>query len=84
MALFKTHPRHTSDFYASQNIEWSGNYLLVSIHSSLYDKVPNRVPVISTGPEVLSTIIACSATFKTSNFPGEIESKMNAAIKVIL
>lgn len=88
----------TSDFYALQNLEWSGRYLLASIHSSLYEKVLNKIPVNSTGPEVLSAIIACSATYsydsmenlknklkniKISDFPGENVSKMNVAIKDI-
>ena len=88
----------TSDFYALQNLEWSGRYLLASIHSSLYEKVLNKIPVNSTGPEVLSAIIACTATYsydsmenlknklkniKISDFPGENVSKMNVAIKDI-
>ena len=88
----------TSDFYALQNLEWSGRYLLASIHSSLYEKVLNKIPVNFTGPEVLSAIIACSATYsydsmenlknklkniKNSDFPGENVSKMNVVIKDI-
>ena len=87
-----------SDYYALQNLEWSGRYLLASIHSSLYEKVLNKIPVNSTGPEVLSAIIACSATYsydamenlknklkniKISDFPGENVSKMNVVIKDI-
>ena len=88
----------TSDFYALQNLEWSGCYLLASINSSLYKKVLNKIPVNSAGPEVLSAIIACTATYsydsmenpknklksiKISDFPGENVSKMNVAIKDI-
>ena len=53
----------TSDFYALQNLEWSGRYLLAFIHSSLYEKVLNKIPVNSTGPEILSAIITCTATY---------------------
>ena len=88
----------TSNFYALQNLEWSDRYLLASIYFSLYEKVLNKIPFNSTGPEVLSTIIACTATYshdfmenlknvlkniKISDFPAENVSKMNVAIKDI-
>eukprot|EP00957_Ditylum_brightwellii_P027980 2113974-Ditylum_brightwellii.AAC.1 len=86
-----------ADKYASDNLDWSGKYLLNSISASLYQDVLKRVLVNLSGPEVLLAIQACAGRYiydtmekvkvklnaiKLSDYPGANVQAMNIAIKV--
>ena len=91
--------RANADKYIIDNLDWSGDYLRASLHSTLLSKVLDRLPISASGPEVLSATHAViqSSTFEVmedvrdqlkaislSNYPGENIDKCCAAQLVLL
>eukprot|EP00957_Ditylum_brightwellii_P157302 11971323-Ditylum_brightwellii.AAC.1 len=48
--------KSSADKYTLQNLSWSGTYLLNSISNVLAKKVPQKVSITDSGPEILVAI----------------------------